>query len=270
MRSTHYAPKPLPDFGTNSQAYWARNPSGTLVVFVHGLRGHATKTWVHFPRLLTGGTGKAAQCDFLFYGYDSLTPCAVVNANLLRDRLNGIHNDPTAVINHTLPLAPRRNFHYTKTIIVAHSLGSIVARRALLDGYTLHHKWVDHTRLLFFAPAHMGSDSLGILSETFCGGFGRVFVAVLQTRYCSLRDLQYDSPTIDKLKQDAQDVVNRHGSVPDWLRASVYHAEFDRWVSPSAFPTDGPSTTIPGKRHSYIQMPSTAACACYTYLLREL
>src|SRR5688500_13432064 len=155
------------DRDTGTTALWAVNPNRTLLVFVHGFGGSATGTWVAFPELLDVSS-KARHCDCVFYGYDGFRTRAYVSALKLLAFLDRLCTDTANTINATLPsVAPKRaaDFAYDKIIIVAHSLGAIVSRQALVSAHKSGAAWAAKVDLVFFAPAHSGADLLLLAGE---------------------------------------------------------------------------------------------------------
>ncbi len=85
---THYPGEDLPA-GEGSRVLWSFEPTGTLIIFVHGWRGSPAETWPQFHGLVfddpTGGFG---GCDVVFFGYPSVWRSAEVGADMIYRFLN--------------------------------------------------------------------------------------------------------------------------------------------------------------------------------------
>ena len=106
-RQSHYTPQDLDCGDETGRAYWATEPNGRLIVFVHGFNGSATETWMQFPSMLQG----ARPChgtDVVFYEYETLQKQLYLSGGLLRQFLGDLIADPAAVINNTLDPAAAR------------------------------------------------------------------------------------------------------------------------------------------------------------------
>lgn len=116
-----------------SLAYWAKEPNGTLVLFIHGWTGRALDTWTDFIGLWPEAH---RRCDLLFYGYSSARPQIPSNAAALTGFLERFMKHPAAMICDTIPHLPALHrspqYEVNKLLIVAHSLGAVIARDALL------------------------------------------------------------------------------------------------------------------------------------------
>src|SRR5262249_32167601 len=125
-----------PSWHDRAQACWALAPTERLVVFVHGFGGDALGTWRQFSDLWPRGK---AGYDLVFYGYDSLRRQALYSGDELREVLEAFLPAPAAMINPTIEhLAHvhagilRLAFSYRRIVFVAHSLGAVVVRQALV------------------------------------------------------------------------------------------------------------------------------------------
>src|SRR5713226_7104842 len=75
---------------------------------------------------------------------------------------------PSVIVNGTLrpELHRKAEFQYGSVVVVAHSLGAVVARQALLDlDEDRNPKWLNKISLVLFAPAHMGADVVPLGTE---------------------------------------------------------------------------------------------------------
>jgi pimeloyl-ACP methyl ester carboxylesterase len=251
----------------NSQTMLSRLPVvGTAVVFVHGWRGSGVGTWEHFPRALRSAP-KAAAVDFYFLEYPSVKPTVAFCADKLRGFLFDLVRKPALeIINPSLPrAAPERPglFQYERIILVAHSMGAFIARRALLDldRNGLARPDRDRFEMLFFAPAHKGSQ-LPLLIES---GFGLDWLPgvatigkLLPRFYRTLEALAVGSGSLTALADDAKELATSRAAADesfDYLRAHVAHAEDDKVVVQDTFYPDRPTDPVMGRDHRTICKP---------------
>jgi pimeloyl-ACP methyl ester carboxylesterase len=191
---------PIP-YGRASRAQWADEPSGTVIVFVHGFNGHATETWTEFDRLLAG-----SNHDLVFYGYDSLRGRTNPMALRLLECLEDLMEKPALFVNSTVDPADARacEFKFKRLVVVAHSLGAVVARRALLHARTK--PWLTDTDLCLYAPAHKGAHLLALVSSVM-SLFQAPIGAIAKWRFPVLADLEEKSDALDALARDTDDAI---------------------------------------------------------------
>ena len=255
MDQHHYHPRELP-WGRRTSAFWAFVPNGQLVVFVHGFGGASTGTWTEFPILLSSSP-KARRCDAIFYGYDGLKTRAVISALELVDALTAIASNPPATVNNSLPPSAKPRdpgFQWNDIIVVAHSLGAVVTRQALLFAHKRGDAWAKKVRLVFFAPAHTGADVLRLAGEALTG-LVTWLPAVAKHRYSVLIDLEPGSQMLTFLQSEVQqNLVN----APN-LAAQVILAGNDKVVSPVPFAGDPqPPKYLPNRSHTDVCKPNAA------------
>ncbi len=251
MQTHHVAQVLGKQYGRKTRAHWSTTPARHVVVFVHGFGGHPIKTWPNFPSLLPNAS--VPPFDFLFFGYDGLQQQTTNSAGELLRFLEVFLADPATLINATIPSLERRaSFFYDRVVIVAHSLGAVVTRRALLDarageGSGKSYPWLARTRIVLFAPAHMGAYAAALASSAltgqpwFLGGLVGLYV-----RYRSplLTDLQAGSTVLTALVNDSQ-VAGAVGPTPSFIKShSVCLATKDRVVINAGFPLDPPPRWI--------------------------
>ncbi len=268
-------------------------PKGAIV-FVHGFRGVAETTWQKFPELLTSGSSKvkaAANYDLYFFQYDSRVEAAD-SAHFLGSFLNELGTAPGwNIINPSLGSAigtqnanirwQSKNFRYEKIIICAHSLGAVVARRALLDrSVPPAAAWLSKVQLLLFAPAHFGAKIIPLFSMTLDGlavGFGALRISgkvgevALRSYYKSLDNLAPKSQCLTDLDRDSRARRAANPDSTDWLRANVVRANGDAVVFAGSFVDDHlPHTIIKPSTHIRVCKPQLETDVALTTLLRIL
>ena len=140
------------------QAVFSVDPARKAILFIHGYTGDALKTWTDFPALLPQNPLFSGH-DLFFYGYDGLRAPVGSSASLFRQFLEKLFGNTADILNETLPPSFHRedDFEYDDFLIVAHSLGSVVTRRALIDATKTSCPWVRRVRFVLYAPAHKGA-----------------------------------------------------------------------------------------------------------------
>ena len=241
-------------------------PATTAIVFVHGWGGDANGTWEAFPAALRA-LPKAASADVFFIQYRSTTMSASVCGLELEEFLHDLLRDPAAsVVNPSLPpdtsLRPAAA-RYSRIVIVAHSMGAVVSRRALLnlDRKGLSPEEQDTIRLLFIAPAHIGSE----LPDLIASGLGLDWLPgasslgrLLSVRYKSLADLKRKSDCLELLAADSVAARARRAAAKmrdDDLRARVVHAHGDKVVYQDRFDEDDERRPIANRHHRSVCKP---------------
>jgi pimeloyl-ACP methyl ester carboxylesterase len=244
----------------------ATSGANAAVVFVHGWGGDAGGTWEDFQgnfRVLS----EARTTDALFWGYPSRTPTVAFCAAKFREFLADLLDAPApSILNPSLPPgAPPRDdgFRYSQITLCAHSMGAVIARRAMID-LEREGKLGDPRpiiRLLLFAPAHKGSNLPLMLASGF--GLERLLPATLVGNFLrlyfrSLNDLAVGSDTLRRLEEDCRALrvsLENKGEDVGHLEALVLHAENDHVVEQEPFDDDPPFTAVMKQNHRSICKP---------------
>ena len=238
----------------------------TAIVFVHGFAGSAGGTWEEFPSAIRA-MPEAALTDVFLLDYPStkvsVQVCGEEMGAFLADLLR---NPMERIVNPSLPDdAPPRPIgeRYERIVIVAHSMGAVVMRRALLDldrngmSQEEHHS----LRLLLFAPAHRGSK----LSKLIASGLGLDFLPgstligqALRIHFRSLGDLEEKSQALTLLFDDsvaarARREARRESDAD--LRAYVLHARDDKVVVQDRFDEDVSGRPVGNRDHRNVCKP---------------
>jgi pimeloyl-ACP methyl ester carboxylesterase len=246
-----------------SRALLCRRPARKAVVFVHGWAGSAGDTWEAFPaaiRLMD----KASSTDAFFLEYPSTEHsvdfCAAQFGAFMRDLLGRA----ARIVQPSLPNGEARagTHNYEHIVVIAHSMGAVVARRAVLD---LDREGTRHELgkvvLLFFAPAHKGSQIPSLIQSGLCLDWlpGASLVgALLALRYRSLGDLAPGSECLTSLAADsatARADCAEGKRACGHLRAYVHHAQDDKVVLQGRFDDDYGMRPIMRKNHRTICKP---------------
>jgi pimeloyl-ACP methyl ester carboxylesterase len=237
------------------------------IVFVHGFGGAADSTWEMFPRSIRA-MPEAVAADAFFIDYPSTTRSVAFCAAKFRQFLLDLLREPSPrVVNGSLPEGvPRRPLplRYEKIILVGHSMGAVVARRALLDldRDVLEPHERDLLHMLFFAPAHKGARDLGRFVEAGLGldklPFGGMLGSLLRLRYRSVADLTKESECLADLANDSTSLRERRKGASEsheYLRAHIYHAENDLVVYDDRFDDDFGTTPVMEQNHRSVCKP---------------
>jgi pimeloyl-ACP methyl ester carboxylesterase len=198
-------------YGKNTTAYFSRNPNGKALIFVHGFGGDALGTWKQMNELLLEER-KAANWDIFFYGYESMDAQAAMSAGLLRQFIE-VLTDPNQQLRRAhSPHDPvvQQVPNYREVVIVAHSLGAAIARRAILDAVRSSESWVKKCKLVLFAPAHQGAFVLALAKElTAAAKFLTAVFAIGRFAVPVLDDLQVGSRFLEQLHRETVDSLRK-------------------------------------------------------------
>jgi pimeloyl-ACP methyl ester carboxylesterase len=254
----YFLPCPLERHGEKSVALWAANPSGKAIVYVHGFLGHPTSTWSLFQTLLPLSQNCRGY-DLLFYGYDSGKVRADPNAARLYELLKVLYSHPIQLIKRSLPFlgGRKRTFAYSEILVVAHSLGSIITRLALLKAHREKQEWAARTRAVYFAPAHKGADLAPLFFSAIMGvkvpGVG-FLEPLLKFHFQSLQDLVPGCQTLTDLEQRVNDEIETGANYLSALR--VFQGELDKVVSFVPFGRDPEPQYFAGQSHMSVCKPT--------------
>jgi hypothetical protein len=150
-------------------------------------------------------------------------------------------------------------------VIVSHSLGAVVVRRAVLDGIKDEERWTDLVRLVMFAPAHLGANVKVLLTLTI-GKILAALEAYFRTKYPVLNQLEPDSKTLELLWNESQEAARLY---PNAVRAvGVAIPEIDQVADSNSFCCDPPGRRIDGTNHVSVIKPRTRAAKQFTHLIR--
>ena len=240
------------------QVLFSARPNRKAVLFIHGFSGDAIATWADFHALLPG-CPKCAGHDLFFYGYDGLRAEMTASASIFRDFLERLLGDTTAFLTDNLPPSAARSddFQYDELVIVAHSLGAVISRRALIDATKNELDWVRKIKLVLFAPAHKGAKVADLALE-IASSFPFLKLFGVGARF--------QSPLIDQLKPESRvlktllddtERATRNGDNAHLVACKVVIAEYEKIVENDAFGDDPPPNTIPNTTHTTVCKPKS-------------
>lgn len=251
------------NIGKNSVFYPAENEADGVIVFVHGLLGSSEAAWSRFNHLLTEDTS-ADRYDLIFYGYPTRYRQLGSLAAGFRLDLEALISKISAVVSEST--ASRCNLdsrqRYKRIVIVGHSMGAVMARKALMDLRSLE-KWADLTnaiesiKLVFYAPAHGGANPQGVVSLfAAIGDYSRIVKFGLDHLLPSVRDLTANSDFIKALRSQANALSVKDSQTVAEQVSTVIHGELDNVVMVLDFPHDPPIETIKGVGHRRVCKPT--------------
>jgi pimeloyl-ACP methyl ester carboxylesterase len=245
--------------GLTIYALYAWKPEGKAIVFIHGYSGDAVQSWSAFEQLLPSSQACKGH-DIYFYGYDSRFSDIIAEASGFRDFLAKLLDEPKRYMASLSSLNPGRwdNFTYDHALIVAHSLGAVMARQALLDATRDQRKWPQRCELLLFAPAHKGTKGVDIgigLADSI--PFLKYLTPVLRYTSTAIDDLKEDSPILLQLEQETLNATAA-GANPHLKARKVLIAQHEKIVNNLRFANDPAPEKIPGTSHTNICKPNSA------------
>lgn len=244
-----------------------------LVVFVHGWRGHPMDTWGGFPEPPDDVWWREA--DLLFVAYDSTKESMTASADRLRSRIGDFYPKPYEAVltNEVASVRDDRDRDYEELIIVGHSLGAVVARRAVVDALD---EWAStdyegrtrpsilDARLRLFSPASAGFAPRGLLGAFRATPTWWVAEMFLR-RGGAYPDLQPGSPVLVSTRQRTE----RYGSEDARAGALAAHllwANPERVVTTERYDTDPVSRTMDGTDHRSVCKPDIGYPAPFDFV----
>jgi hypothetical protein len=241
------------------------------VLFVHGWNGDAASdgTWDGFQDQIAH-RGTFSEVDALFWDYKSLDQTLAYSAAQFSSFLETLITDPgPQIIDPSLRALEvdgrGKDFRYNKLILCGHSLGAVVARRAMLDIERDGENFLRslEIRAIYFAPAHHGSPlpELGRHLQSVGGMIGWTLgtaVKVAEKLLRSHEDLKERSPYLLKLEQETVAEVAKlkaAGNAFTHLTAKTLHAQNDKVVIQDNYIVDRRFETVDGEDHRSICKP---------------
>jgi pimeloyl-ACP methyl ester carboxylesterase len=267
---THLAPRTLKSEqakGENVEALFSAQPNRKAVLFIHGFSGNALRTWSEFPELLPE-CSKCTGSDLYFYGYDALRDELIASAAIFRVFLDRLFGKTKEILAANLPPSAQRadDFEYDQLVIAAHSLGAVVARRALLDATIKQSGWVARTKLVLFAPAHMGARVADLALEAASSfSFVKLFGHIIRFASPFIDELKPNSPELKSLLADTTAALEG-GKNAHLVAQKVIIATRESIVSNIPFAKDPPPDAIAGTSHTTVCKPRKNFLQPFTYL----
>jgi pimeloyl-ACP methyl ester carboxylesterase len=219
----------------NSWVILSKEPVKTAVVFVHGFNGDARETWKGFERAPERPAFR--NTDLYFFGYDGRGSNTLAAASFLFQFLDLLGNKPHELLGTLLSPEGRqyRVNGYARTILVAHSLGAVVSRWALVRAAEENAEWRSKLKLVLFAPAHCGSDLAVLAKESFDFAWMKALLGGVKAALPLVRELQSDSRLLEDLESRTKQMLPDH---PHLRATKVIIAEHEVVVNNWLFAND--------------------------------
>ena len=201
-----------------TQVYAPEGGGKVDVVFVHGLNGDPERTWtsershVFWPSQLLPLILEEQKARILVYGYDA--DVASFTGSTSKDK---IHNHAEHLVS---TLAANRNIRRASErpiIFVAHSLGGLVVKRALIHSSEIRGNNTEHLRsvfvstygILFMGTPHRGSDiaKWGSLLESICRGV--MPSGVVDSNPTLVNALKKENETLQNIDRQFYNMISR-------------------------------------------------------------
>ncbi|MDB6145722.1 MAG: hypothetical protein JWP80_4766 [Pseudomonas sp.] len=199
-----------------AQFRWSRDVPDALIVFVHGFNSSALGAWCDFDKLLPVDPD-FKQTDICFFQYDGNRCQVLSSAAVFRKFLLNVIRDATCMAGNgghkrrDVPTA------YRRLIIVAHSTGAVVVRKALAD---IVHTPTEaaifneiHCSTLMFGPEYCGAKLSEIICALITGKPGNsVILRSIASYFVTITH-----PVISDLGPDSKVLKNLHTKVEGLL-----------------------------------------------------
>jgi pimeloyl-ACP methyl ester carboxylesterase len=248
---------------------WSRCPAGNAIVFVHGYSGDRIKTWREFDTRLPV-EAKAAGYDVFLYGYDGVYGTTFPSSVAFYNFLDEFFQHPSNVTNGAPPPAEgQRPASYRRIIVVAHSLGAILARWALVMAQNEGRQWMKNVELVLFAPAHNGARPRELLQIGLGGiGFLRFFLAGVFYKSPLIQELDpvHPNSTIPPFRAAVRKAAKAAGNPPYLTAKMVIHAGREGVVINGPFEND----PLPTDARQFARADHSAVCKPVSRFLHPL
>lgn len=202
----------------------------------------------------------------LFVGYNSERDNITEVADLVRVNLRRFYPVPHQAAMEVGGIRPRDDVEspYQELVVVGHSLGGVIARRAMADaaqerddslraGVTPEAPEILGARLVLFSPASAGFRAAGLLGAVRASSFWPALFMYL-SRSSAFTDLQPGSVTLETTRRRTEDLVAAGESS---LRAKILWAKPDDVVISERYDSDFVANTVPvPKDHSSVCKPN--------------
>jgi pimeloyl-ACP methyl ester carboxylesterase len=257
-----YIQRSIPDWGKTTYVNWNRGTPSKALIFVHGFNGSTMDTFGHF-NLEFRFRPAYKDYDVYFFSYDSLFQQISNSALEFLHFLRTMHDNPD-VIMQSSGMALHRNT-YTEIVIAAHSLGAVVTRVALNEGYDSGATWLDKCKLILFAPAHNGARKE---LDTFINFPGYLKCMGPFLRYFVLSLSQLIDPTIilAPMHEKIKELITKEGIESFTVAKKVIWASPERVVINRKLLKDPEAIIFRKKNHSQVCKPTATYLKPFTEL----
>lgn len=243
----------IPKWGKNTFVNWSLSPQNKAIVFIHGFNGSSMDTFGDF-NLDFRYRPEYEGYDVYFFSYGSMFKQIANSALRFLDFLKSIHDNLKEVMRDS-GIRENRLGVYSKIVIIGHSLGAVVARQALNDGYDAKETWLNKCELIFFAPAHIGArpeimSFINFPSFLKCLGPFTKYVVV------TLNQLTDPSIIIGPMTEKCRELIEKKGITTFTIAKKIIWADDERVVQNRKFLQD-PNAIILLGGHTTVCKPHT-------------
>ena len=257
--------------------YFSLRPALRLIIFLHGWRGETMESWAGFEPWNLPENEWWNCADLVFVGYDSLRDDPRAVAADFRALTEMLYPRP-----HRFARRLRRDFwgeeaenQYEELIVAAHSLGGLIARKAVLEAFTA---WQYRRNMAagyrrppildagqrLFSPASAGFRPAGFLGAFKATNvWGSTVEPALRTGI-AFQDLQPGSSLIVDTRAETVAAVGD----PDAgaLRARIVWARPDKVVETAKYASDQWECYLKGTSHETVCKPSSTFVAPWEFV----
>ncbi|MGH9744631.1 MAG: esterase/lipase family protein [Candidatus Acidiferrales bacterium] len=217
----------------------------TAVIFVHGFAGDSSSTWSQFQSLIDVYSSEFEWWqgyDTFFYKYPSISQPVAVNADDFLAFSRTVFPYPAIPIVTGVRGGPLKS-PYRNLVLVGHSEGAVVIRRALVEAYKIMrettaqmpfpddldaieafysvHPLFAATTILF-GPAYLGFSGAGWIQVLLhFPKISGIFQSLLSLSVAYV-ELQKESPVLRQLKDDTEDIVATYPYLEAFKAFSIF------------------------------------------------
>lgn len=238
----------------------------TAVVFVHGFLGDTEGTWLNFQGMIDSQHARYprwAKCDVFFFSYPSFFQEITDSGEQFLEFTSAIYPKPPDwlfSIPKSLPGIPAGvvvldlpQHTYESLILVGHSEGCIVIRRAVTIAYKreTQHPILKSGMLALFAPAHLGFQPTGWIRACLAVGRVEAIIVPLLNFSPAFAEMK-EKELLEQIREDT--TIFWEKTHLDVMRARVLFGK-ERIVVKGEFTNDILEASEPGKNHVSICKP---------------
>jgi triacylglycerol esterase/lipase EstA (alpha/beta hydrolase family) len=252
----------------------------TAVIFVHGFLGDARGTWLNFQEMIDSYVLRFphwSTADAYFFSYESFLQSITDSAEELLSFTHKIFPKPPgwlfsvpAVIRHIpgFSLIALKKRTYKRLILVGHSEGAVVIRRAIVVAYkrTGGKDPILGANLALFAPAHLGFTPSGWLGACLALGKVEELTMTILGFSPSFTEMR-DKTLLHQIQQDTAELRRQAPNVAAF-EARVLFGLKDYVVVKAEYTWDKPDPPDLGQDHVSVCKPRTGYVKPLEFVIR--